>query len=268
MQPNEEFDCESLRQAAVNYEELLTVICDVEAVINCRPLTYVSNDSEDLLPLTTPSMFLQDIKVSALTIDELVKKFWTLETVPEETVLSKSDVSCEEHFKTFHDGDNSGRYGARLPFKKSPSELGDSRELALRRFLLLENRLVRKPELYNLYKGFLDEYLHLRHMEVIPDSEPVSPILYYILHYPVFKPPSTSTKLSVVFDASSKTSSGYSLNDLLHVGPRIQPELFDILIRFRTYAVAICVDIEKMYRQIRVHQEDTNFQRKEDSKGR
>ncbi|XP_035234142.1 uncharacterized protein LOC118205971, partial [Stegodyphus dumicola] len=52
-----------LGQAAVNYEELLTVICDVEAVINCRPLTYVSNDSEDLLPLT-PSMFLQDIKVS------------------------------------------------------------------------------------------------------------------------------------------------------------------------------------------------------------
>ncbi|XP_035213005.1 uncharacterized protein LOC118186937 [Stegodyphus dumicola] len=52
-----------LGQAAVNYEELLPAICDVEAVINCRPLTYVSNDSEDLLPLT-PSMFLQDIKVS------------------------------------------------------------------------------------------------------------------------------------------------------------------------------------------------------------
>ncbi|XP_035226641.1 uncharacterized protein LOC118198969 [Stegodyphus dumicola] len=54
-----------LGQAAVNYEELLTVIiCDVEAVINCRPLTYVSNDSEDLLLPLTPSMFLQDIKVS------------------------------------------------------------------------------------------------------------------------------------------------------------------------------------------------------------
>ncbi|XP_035228310.1 uncharacterized protein LOC118200446 [Stegodyphus dumicola] len=52
-----------LGQAAVNYEELLTVICDLEAVINCRPLTYVSNDSKDLLQLT-PSMFLQDIKVS------------------------------------------------------------------------------------------------------------------------------------------------------------------------------------------------------------
>lgn len=50
-----------LGQASVNYEELLTIICDVEAVINCRPLTYISNDSEDLSPLT-PAMFLQDIK--------------------------------------------------------------------------------------------------------------------------------------------------------------------------------------------------------------
>ncbi|GFY47368.1 integrase catalytic domain-containing protein [Trichonephila inaurata madagascariensis] len=34
-----------------------------KTVINCRLLTYISHESEDLLPFT-PSMFLQDIRVS------------------------------------------------------------------------------------------------------------------------------------------------------------------------------------------------------------
>ncbi|GBN32734.1 hypothetical protein AVEN_178946-1 [Araneus ventricosus] len=62
-----------LGQASVNYEELLTILCDVESVINCRPLTYISNDSEDLLPLT-PSMFLQDIKESGVADLDLLDR--------------------------------------------------------------------------------------------------------------------------------------------------------------------------------------------------
>ncbi|GBN51557.1 hypothetical protein AVEN_245781-1, partial [Araneus ventricosus] len=62
-----------LGQASVNYEELLTILCDVESVINCRPLTCISNDSEDLLPLT-PSMFLQDIKESGVADLDLLDR--------------------------------------------------------------------------------------------------------------------------------------------------------------------------------------------------
>ncbi|GFX01459.1 uncharacterized protein TNCV_1864331 [Trichonephila clavipes] len=43
--------------------ELFSILCDNEAVISCRPLTYISHESEDLLQLM-PSMFLQDIRVS------------------------------------------------------------------------------------------------------------------------------------------------------------------------------------------------------------
>ncbi|GIY80139.1 integrase catalytic domain-containing protein [Caerostris extrusa] len=50
------------RRSSVNFEELLTILCDVEASINSRPLTYyVSDDSDELIPLT-PSLCLQDIK--------------------------------------------------------------------------------------------------------------------------------------------------------------------------------------------------------------
>ncbi|XP_035208627.1 uncharacterized protein LOC118183265 [Stegodyphus dumicola] len=50
-----------LGRSSVNFEELLTVLCDVESTLNNRPLTYIYDDSEELVPLT-PSLFLQDIK--------------------------------------------------------------------------------------------------------------------------------------------------------------------------------------------------------------
>ena len=50
-----------LGRASLSYEEMYTVLCDCESVINSRPLTYLSEDSTDLIALT-PAMFLQDIK--------------------------------------------------------------------------------------------------------------------------------------------------------------------------------------------------------------
>ncbi|GFV12423.1 integrase catalytic domain-containing protein [Trichonephila clavipes] len=98
-------------------------------------------------------------------------------------------------------------------------------------------------------------------MELVPDSEINTIKSLYLPHHGVVRDTSCTTKLRVVFDASSKTSSGLSLNDLLMVGPRVQPELFPILIQFRIFSVAICADVEKMFRQIKVHEEDVDWQR-------
>ncbi|XP_018395064.1 PREDICTED: uncharacterized protein LOC108773670 [Cyphomyrmex costatus] len=50
----------TLKKACLYYEELNTVLCDVEAVINSRPLTYLAEDTTQLKPLT-PAMFLQEV---------------------------------------------------------------------------------------------------------------------------------------------------------------------------------------------------------------
>ncbi|GBO46822.1 hypothetical protein AVEN_4161-1, partial [Araneus ventricosus] len=50
-----------LGRSSLNYEELLTVSCDLETTINSRPLTYLSDEMEELMPLTS-SLFLQDLK--------------------------------------------------------------------------------------------------------------------------------------------------------------------------------------------------------------
>ncbi|KAJ8883169.1 hypothetical protein PR048_015009 [Dryococelus australis] len=51
----------TLGRAAVTSEELHTIICDCEAQINSRPITYLSDDNTDPVPVTTP-MFLQDVQ--------------------------------------------------------------------------------------------------------------------------------------------------------------------------------------------------------------
>ncbi|GFS77503.1 integrase catalytic domain-containing protein [Trichonephila clavipes] len=47
----------TLRNSVLMYEEILTVLCDCESIVNSHPLTYVSEDSDVLVPLT-PAMFM------------------------------------------------------------------------------------------------------------------------------------------------------------------------------------------------------------------
>jgi len=46
--------------SSLDYEELVSVLCDCEATINSRPLTSISEDSDELIPLT-PAMFMGEI---------------------------------------------------------------------------------------------------------------------------------------------------------------------------------------------------------------
>ena len=63
------------------------------------------------------------------------------------------------------------------------------------------------------------------------------------------KPEKTTTKTRVVFDASAKCNS-VSLNDAIHQGPKLQRDLFDVLLRFRRFPVALICDIAEMYLRI------------------
>ncbi|GFX71743.1 uncharacterized protein TNCV_4131891 [Trichonephila clavipes] len=82
----------------------------------------------------------------------------------------------------------------------------------------------------------------------------------FLPHHAVIKPSSPTTKLRVVFDASCKTTNGTSLNSLLGVGPKLQRDSFEILLNFRIPRIVFTADIEKMYRQILVADEDQKYQ--------
>ncbi|XP_064482999.1 uncharacterized protein LOC135395840 [Ornithodoros turicata] len=62
--------------------------------------------------------------------------------------------------------------------------------------------------------------------------------------------------MRVVFDASSHSGSCTSLNDPIEKGPKVQPDLLDVLIRFRMHSIEITADIEKAFLQISVDERD------------
>ena len=107
----------------------------------------------------------------------------------------------------------------------------------------------------------MQEYVDLGHM-----SELHSPIIsnsetYYLPHHAVYKSDSSTTKLRVVFDGSSKYGISTSLNETLLVGPSIQRELFSTWLRFRRHRYALTGDIEKMFKQIWVSEKHRDYQR-------
>ncbi|KAH8285935.1 hypothetical protein KR054_009787, partial [Drosophila jambulina] len=81
---------------------------------------------------------------------------------------------------------------------------------------------------------FMQEFQTLGHMSSVKMPE-LNAQHFYIPHHCVLEPTSTSAKLRVVFDASYQTTGQKSLNDLLMVGPTIQPDLYVLLLHFRTY---------------------------------
>nr|XP_042912778.1 uncharacterized protein LOC122272830 [Parasteatoda tepidariorum] len=63
-----------LGHASLNYEELNTILCECEQILNSRPITYVSEDAKDPSPLT-PMMFLHELPSSGVPdIDEIDAK--------------------------------------------------------------------------------------------------------------------------------------------------------------------------------------------------
>ncbi|GFW40530.1 uncharacterized protein TNCV_4823701 [Trichonephila clavipes] len=82
------------------------------------------------------------------------------------------------------------------------------------------------------------------HMEEVVEDED-SAIVYYLLHHGVYRQESKTTPLRVVFNASSITTSGESLNSLQLNGGVIQRDIFSILLNFRAHKFVVTADIKK-----------------------
>ena len=199
-----------------------------------------------------------------LTTNELLAKMWVLEEPQEEDrIFTQEEQQVEDHFNATHTYDREEkRYTVRLPKKNSTLQLGDSRGQALNRAKANERSLLRK-DCWPQFQAVIQEYLDLGHATLISPEDLHQPpsTIYYMPVHAVFKQSSSSTKLRAVFDASAKTTNQVSLNELLAVGPTLQPTLDQTLLRFRTYSVALSGDISKMYREVLLHPEDRSLHR-------
>ncbi|XP_028982670.1 uncharacterized protein LOC107048746 [Diachasma alloeum] len=157
---------------------------------------------------------------------ELLQKFWVQEELPNErsstSELSPDEYECEMHFRATHSRDNTGRYIVRLPLKTSAAALGESKFKAARQLKSIVSRLNTDQAYSQLYREFINEYAALGHMRIAPETpEPVP--AYYLPHHG---------------------------NDTMV-----------ILTWMRRHRLVFDTDIVKMFRQIRVHQDDWDLQR-------
>ncbi|XP_066590852.1 uncharacterized protein [Prorops nasuta] len=199
-------------------------------------------------------------------IDELrasIEKFWGVEEIVAPSSRESPDNQyCEKLFRDSHKRDEEGRYEVRLPLKEGIPSVGlESRHLALQSLRNIHKRLNRDSRLAEAYKDFMKMYLELGHMERIPSSDIPNPTSWYLPHHPVVQFSNEHCKIRVVFDASRRVCNEHSLNQYLYQGPSLQSELPLILLQWREYRFVFTADIIKMFRQIRVHKLDQDYQR-------
>ena len=194
---------------------------------------------------------------------QLLSKFWELgelESFPEQKHLTVEERKCEERYKAITQRNTEGRFVVQMPFKEESRRPGHIKANAMR-FLRLEQILHRDESLLKIYLAFIQEFLDLGYLEKVESLELDVFPNYYLPHPCVLKEDSSTTKLRVVFDASSKTTTGVSLRECLLVGLKVQEDLSDILLRFRFFKVAMSADIAKRYRQVELCKEDKDYHR-------
>lgn len=171
--------------------------------------------------------------------------FWELNEGLRTKHISEADRRFEEHFQNHVQRPSEGRYIVALPFNEILSSLRSSKTTAMKRHASLHHQFQRDQRFETAYRAVIQEYLELGHMCKVASHHQSDN------EYCVIKDTSSSTKLRVVC---------VGVNDTLYTGPKLQEDLFDILLRFRSYQYVLIADIEKMYRQFLMRPEDRKYQ--------
>ena len=138
------------------------------------------------------------------------------------------------------------------------SSLPNNFGLAAKRLELLSKRFQRDNLLYEKYKSNIEEFLSKGYARKLTKAEISNNNnrIRYLPHHPVMNP-NKPCKVRTVLDAAAKYD-GKSLNDYLITGPDLLNNLVGILLRFRKNPVALVADIEAMYHQVHLTEEDSD----------
>ncbi|XP_065060233.1 uncharacterized protein LOC135687567 [Rhopilema esculentum] len=196
-------------------------------------------------------------------INEL-HKFWDIESMGIKS--NEQELTCSENplEGKIHFNQKLGKYEISLPFKEDHPVIADNYQVARKRLESLLKRLNSKPDVLHQYNEVISEQLNSGVVEKVEDTElcsaPVGSV-YYNPHREVVREERQTTKLRVVYDASSKQNGEVSLNDCLEPGPNLVPLIFDVLLRLRAKRIALIGDLEKAFLNIIIQENDRNFLR-------
>ena len=173
----------------------------------------------------------------------------------EENHLSH-DENVYKKFKQQLERNEEGWCKTGLVWTENKVPLNNNKFGSLGRLKSLLKRLEQNPEIFKAYDQVIRDQLVNNVIEKVSENQSENPKEFFLPHRPVIRQNAESTKLRVVYDASAKSESGYSIKDCLEKGPSLQNKLWDILIRTRFRPVILCADIEKAFLQIRIKEKE------------
>ncbi|GFT79890.1 integrase catalytic domain-containing protein, partial [Nephila pilipes] len=194
-------------------------------------------------------------------ISKQLEAFWQLENLGIEKV--NENLNCKDNKILQQPEENiqfrDGRYVVKLPWKDNLKEsLDNNYEIAHERFSKLCHKFKSDQSLYTEYKNVIDSYVEQNIVERVPNSNVVGGAEFYLPHRAVIRHDRVSSKLRIVFDASSHKRGKFSLNDSLHIDPNLYPDLFELLLSFRKHPIAFTVDIKQAFLNVELDYSDKN----------
>ncbi len=153
-----------------------------------------------------------------------------------------------------------GHYSLKLPFRNDDVVLPNNLCVAKRRCNGLKRKLERNPQLHEEYTRFLSDVLDKGYADRVPEDQldRDDGKVWYVPHHGVFH--SKKGTLRVVFDCGA-TFKDTSLNKQLLQGPNLTNSLLGVLIRFRQEPIALMADIQAMFHQVKMSEEDVDLLR-------
>ena len=100
----------------------------------------------------------------------------------------------------------------------------------------------------NVAKGYIRK-LEPREIDDAPS--------WYLPHFPVVREDKETSKVRIVYDSAARYG-GISLNDPMLPGLKLQQDVFDVLLRFRSNPVALVADL---FSQVVMAKQDRRYQR-------
>ncbi|XP_062710495.1 uncharacterized protein LOC134288735 [Aedes albopictus] len=193
-----------------------------------------------------------------------VKNYFALESLgiaaPKKELLSTDDERAVKILRENTRLEN-GRYSTSLLWKYDDVRLPNNKAMALRRHHCLVKRMKREPSLGEVLRKKIADYIQKGFIRKLSPEEgrKAGDRIWYLPIFPVSNP-NKPGKVRIVWDAAASVA-GTSLNSVLLKGPDQLKPLPYILYKFRERPVAICGDIEEMFHQVRMSDEDQQSQR-------
>jgi len=199
------------------------------------------------------------------TDDELhqkLEKFWRLD-YDEELISDEKGMSVEDRRAISVMEETISKVGEHyelaIPFKQRPVNLPNNRFLVEERLRSLGRRLSRDAALCKKYCDGMNDMVIKGYASRVEgeESNRDDGAVWYLPHHAVAK---KGDKIRIVFDCAARFR-GTSLNDQVMQGPNLTNTLVGVLLRFRQEHVAVMADIEAMFNQVMVAEQDRDVLR-------